>query len=82
MGDATQVMKGIDRVPGVSYPVLTPNLKGLEAALKVGVEEIAIFGAASEGFSKKNINCTIEESLNNFLKVVKLANENGVRARG
>ncbi|KXN74732.1 aldolase [Conidiobolus coronatus NRRL 28638] len=82
MGDATQVMNGIERVPGVSYPVLTPNLKGLESALKVGVEEIAIFGAASEGFSKKNINCTIEESMNKFLEVVKLANENGVRTRG
>ncbi|KAG8013572.1 Hydroxymethylglutaryl-CoA lyase [Nibea albiflora] len=63
MADQVEVMKGIARKPGVSYPVLTPNLKGFQAAVKAGAAEVAIFGAASELFSKKNINCSVEESL-------------------
>ncbi len=63
MGDNKEVMAGITRYDGISYPVLTPNLKGLEAAIEAGAQEVAIFGAASESFTKKNINCTIEESL-------------------
>ena len=59
MGDNTEVFQGIKKKEGVSYPVLVPNVKGLETALKVGIKEIAVFGAASEGFSKKNINCSI-----------------------
>jgi len=55
MADNAEVLKGITRVPGVSYPVLVPNAKGMEAALKLGVEEIAVFGAASEAFTQKNI---------------------------
>src|SRR5471032_431899 len=61
MADHTEVLEGIRRKPGVSYPVLTPNLKGFEAALAAGATEVAIFGAASESFSKRNINCSIAE---------------------
>ncbi|KAJ2026779.1 hypothetical protein IWW57_002930, partial [Coemansia sp. S610] len=70
MGDAKQVMAQITRKPGVSYPVLTPNLKGLESAIAAGAKEVAIFGAASESFSMKNINCSIAESLARFEEVV------------
>jgi hydroxymethylglutaryl-CoA lyase len=59
MADATEVYKGIDKKQNIDYPVLVPNMKGLEQALQVGVQEIAIFTAASETFCKKNINCTI-----------------------
>ena len=66
MADHTEVLERIRRKPGVSYPVLTPNLKGFEAARAAGATEVAIFGAASEAFSKKNINCSIAESLERF----------------
>ncbi|KAJ1959446.1 hypothetical protein GGI12_004334 [Dipsacomyces acuminosporus] len=82
MGDAKQVMAGITRKPGVSYPVLTPNTKGLEAAIASGAEEVAIFGAASESFSQKNINCTIAESIKRFEGVTERAKESGLRIRG
>jgi isopropylmalate/homocitrate/citramalate synthase len=82
MAASDEVMQGIDRKPGVSYPVLTPNIKGFEAALAVGAEEVAIFGAASESFSQKNINCSIAESLERFLPVVAAAKEKDVRVRG
>ncbi|XP_038864851.1 hydroxymethylglutaryl-CoA lyase, mitochondrial-like [Salvelinus namaycush] len=82
MADQVEVMKGINRRPGVSYPVLTPNLKGFQAAVKAGAAEVAIFGAASELFSKKNINCSVEESLQRFEEVTKAAKEAGVRVRG
>jgi hydroxymethylglutaryl-CoA lyase len=59
MGDSSEVYKGITQKEGVTYPVLVPNMKGLEQAMKVGVKEIAVFTAASETFCKKNINCTI-----------------------
>jgi hydroxymethylglutaryl-CoA lyase len=59
MGDNAEVFQTINKKNGVSYPVLVPNIKGLEAAIKAGVKEIAVFGAASESFSKKNINCSI-----------------------
>jgi len=59
MGDATEVYSQIEKFPNVSYPVLVPNIVGLDAALKIGVKEIAVFGAASEAFSQKNINCSI-----------------------
>jgi hydroxymethylglutaryl-CoA lyase len=62
MADSTDVLKGIKRYPDSTYPVLTPNLKGLETALAAGAKEIAVFVAASESFSRKNINVTIEES--------------------
>ena len=79
MADHTEVLKGIRRRPGVTYPVLTPNLKGFEAA---GATEVAIFGAASESFSKKNINCSIAESLERFQPVAEAAAKNNVRVRG
>jgi hydroxymethylglutaryl-CoA lyase len=82
MADHTEVMERIRRKPGVSYPVLTPNLKGLEAARAAGATEVAIFGAASEAFSRKNINCSIAESLDRFRPVVKQASESGIKVRG
>ncbi|MDP3536975.1 MAG: hydroxymethylglutaryl-CoA lyase [Halomonas sp.] len=82
MGDATEVMSGIARKPGVVYSALTPNVKGLEGALAAGVEEVAVFGAASEAFSQKNINCSIAESLERFEPVLARANEAGIRVRG
>ena len=82
MADAAEVMAGITRRPGVGYPVLVPNTKGLEAALAAGAEEIAVFAAASESFSRKNINCGIAQSLERFRPVVDAAREAGVRVRG
>ncbi len=82
MADHTEVLEGIRRRPGVSYPVLTPNLKGFEAALAAGAKEVAIFGAASEAFSKKNINCSIAESMERFRPVAEAAAKAKVRVRG
>lgn len=82
MADSGDVLRRIARRPGVSYPVLVPNMAGLEAALAAGVEEIAVFGAASEAFSRRNINCTIAESLDRFRPVVAAARERGMRVRG
>jgi hydroxymethylglutaryl-CoA lyase len=82
MADHAEVMRGIRRRSGVAYPVLVPNMKGLEAALAAGVQEIAVFGAASESFSLKNINCSIAESLERFRPVLQTAKQHGVRVRG
>ncbi|XP_028936615.1 hydroxymethylglutaryl-CoA lyase, mitochondrial isoform X2 [Ornithorhynchus anatinus] len=82
MADHVQVLQGIRRSPGVTYPVLTPNLKGFEAALAAGAGEVSIFGAASEPFSKKNINCSIDESLQRFGEVLTAAKGAGVPVRG
>ncbi len=82
MADHSAVLEGIRRRPGVSYPVLTPNLKGFEAALAAGATEVAIFGAASESFSKKNINCSIAESLERFRPVAEAAARANVKVRG
>ncbi|XP_073937975.1 3-hydroxymethyl-3-methylglutaryl-CoA lyase, cytoplasmic isoform X5 [Castor canadensis] len=82
MADHTEVMKGIQRYPGVRYPVLTPNLQGFHCAVAAGATEISVFGAASESFSKKNINCSIEESLERFEEVVKSARHMNIPARG
>ncbi|MDI4658397.1 hydroxymethylglutaryl-CoA lyase [Xanthobacter autotrophicus] len=82
MADTAQVLAEIDRREGVRYPVLTPNLKGLELALASGVEEVAVFAAASEAFSQKNINCSIAESLERFVTVLDLATAQGVAVRG
>ena len=82
MADNAKVMAGIKRRDGVSYPVLVPNLKGFEAALAAGATEIAVFGAASETFSQKNINCSIAESLVRFAKVITAARKKGVKVRG
>lgn len=82
MADAAEVMAGIARREGVSYPVLVPNEKGLDAALAAGATEIAVFAAASEAFSRKNINCTVRESLERFRPVLARARETNVRVRG
>ena len=82
MKDAFEVLSGIERRPGVTYPVLTPNLKGFERALEAGVTEVAVFGAASEAFSQKNINCSISESVELFRPVLEAAQKNSVRVRG
>src|SRR5256712_2187567 len=82
MADNTEVRERIRRKPGVSYPVLTPNLKGFEAARAAGATEVAIFGAASEAFSRKNINCSIAESLERFRPVASEARKHGIKVRG
>jgi isopropylmalate/homocitrate/citramalate synthase len=82
MADNTAVMAGITRKAGVSYPVLVPNMQGFEAAAQAGATEVAIFAAASESFSHKNINCSIAESLNRFRPVTMAAKKNGIRVRG
>jgi hydroxymethylglutaryl-CoA lyase len=82
MADSAEVMRLIARHPGVAYPVLVPNLKGLTAALESGATEVAVFGAASEAFSQKNINCAIAESLARFRPVVAAARQVDVKVRG
>jgi hydroxymethylglutaryl-CoA lyase len=82
MADNAEVMKRLVRREGVAYPVLTPNEKGLEAALAAGAGEIAVFGAASEAFSQKNINCSIAESLARFAPVIEAAKKADVLVRG
>uniref|UniRef100_A0A493STV2 Hydroxymethylglutaryl-CoA lyase, mitochondrial n=1 Tax=Anas platyrhynchos platyrhynchos TaxID=8840 RepID=A0A493STV2_ANAPP len=82
MADHTEVMQGIKKLPGVSYPVLTPNLKGFQAAVAAGAKEVSIFGAASELFTKKNINCSIEESLERFSEVMSAARAASIPVRG
>ncbi len=82
MADSADVMARIMRKTGVSYPVLAPNMKGLEGAVAAKAEEIAIFGAATEAFSKKNINKSIAESLGAFKPLVEAALAEGVRVRG
>ena len=81
-GDADEVMARITRKTNVSYPVLVPNIKGLERALAAGGKEIAVFSAASEAFSQKNTNCSIDESIERFRPVIARAQEDGVRVRG
>ncbi|MCK2168900.1 hydroxymethylglutaryl-CoA lyase [Thalassospira xiamenensis] len=82
MADASDVMARISRKPGVTYPVLVPNLKGLESAIEAGATEVAVFGAASESFSQKNINCSIAESLDRFRPVVSAARDANIAVRG
>ena len=82
MADQAEVLQGLTRKSGVSYPVLTPNLKGFEAALAAGATEVAIFGAASESFSKRNINCSIAESLERFQPVADAARAAKIKLRG
>jgi hydroxymethylglutaryl-CoA lyase len=82
MADALEVMAGIRRQPGVRYSVLTPNMKGWEAAQATRPHEIVVFGAASEAFSRKNINCSIAESIERFAPVVEAARAAGVKVRG
>ena len=82
LSDASEVMAGLTRLPDTSYPVLVPNVKGMERALAVGVRSIAVFTAASESFTRHNINVTIAESLANFRPVVAMARQEGVPVRG
>ncbi len=82
MADSAAVLAGITRMPEVSYAALTPNLRGFEDALAAGADEVAIFGSASEGFSKANINATIAESLERFRPVAEAAVADGVPLRG
>ena len=82
MADAAEVYAGIDKRPGIAYPVLVPNLQGYERARSVGVKEIAVFTAASEAFNQRNINASIAESLERFAPVIAAAQNDGVRVRG
>ncbi len=82
MADAAEVMAGMPRQSGVRYSVLTPNLKGFEAAVDSRPDEIVVFGAASEAFSQKNINCSIAESIERFAPVVEAARAQGIAVRG
>lgn len=82
MADGAEVMARIQRRPGTLYSVLTPNMKGFEGAVAAGADEVVIFGAASEAFSQKNINCSIAESIARFEPVAAAAREKGMRLRG
>ncbi|SFG59214.1 hydroxymethylglutaryl-CoA lyase [Neptunomonas qingdaonensis] len=82
MGDAAEVMAGITRKAGVTYAALTPNLRGAEGAIVARADEVAIFSAASESFTQKNINCSIAESLERFVPVIEAAKKNNIRIRG
>ena len=82
MADSEAVFAGLQRRPGVRYTALTPNLQGFERALAAGADEVAIFAAASEAFSQKNINCSIAQSLQRFEQVMAAAGERGVPVRG
>ena len=82
MADHAEVMAGLPAVPGVAYPVLVPNLKGYEAARSAGANEVAVFAAASEGFSRRNINCSVAESIARFEPVLEAARRDGVPVRG
>jgi hydroxymethylglutaryl-CoA lyase len=82
MATSAEVMARIRRKPGVIYSALTPNMKGFEAALTAGAKEVVIFGAASEAFSQKNINCSIAESIDRFREVARAAKEHKLRLRG
>jgi hydroxymethylglutaryl-CoA lyase len=82
MATSSEVFKGIKRKIGVTYAALTPNMKGFEAAMAVNANEVAIFGAASEAFSQKNINCSIDESLQRFESIMQAAKAADIRVRG
>jgi len=82
MADSHQLFDRIERGDGITYSALTPNMKGLEAAIAAGADEVAVFGAASESFSQKNINCSVSESLERFEPLMARAKEAGLRVRG
>lgn len=82
MAGSAEIYSMINQADGINYPALTPNMKGYEAAVAAGVKEVAIFGAASEAFSQKNINCSIEESLARFQPIMERAEQDGIRVRG
>src|SRR6187402_473661 len=82
LADAAEVFRGIRKAPGVVYPVLVPNLQGYERAREVGATEVAVFTAASEAFNRKNINASIDESIERFVPVFERARADGVKVRG
>ena len=82
MAESHDVFDAVKRKDGITYAALTPNIKGLEAAIAAGATEVAVFGAASESFSQKNINCTIDESLERFEPVMEMAKEHNIKVRG
>jgi hydroxymethylglutaryl-CoA lyase len=82
LADAAEVMAGIHRVPGVSYPVLVPNEQGYERARAAGADEVAVFTAASEAFNRRNTNASIDESIERFIPLLARAKQDGVRVRG
>lgn len=82
LSDAAEVMSGLTRLPTTEYPVLVPNVRGMERALTAGVRSIAVFTAASESFTRHNINASIAESLANFRPVAEMARQNGIPVRG
>lgn len=82
MAGSGEVLAGVERRPGVTYAVLTPNMRGFEDALAFGAQEVAVFAAASESFSRRNINCSISESIARFVPVIQAARQNGIRVRG
>ncbi|MCZ4338848.1 hydroxymethylglutaryl-CoA lyase [Shewanella colwelliana] len=82
MADSAEMFKRLNKRSGVVYSALTPNLKGLELALDAGADEVAIFGAASQSFSQRNINCSIEESIERFIPVMERASASNIRVRG
>jgi len=82
MADSAAVLAGIRRAPGVSYAALTPNIKGYEGARAARADEVAIFGSASEGFSRANLNCTVAESIERFLPILAAAKADGIPVRG
>jgi hydroxymethylglutaryl-CoA lyase len=82
MAGSSEVFAQIQQLPGITYAALAPNLKGFEDALAAGVKEVAVFAAASESFSQKNINCSIGESLERFVPLMDAAKQQGIRVRG
>ncbi|MFI8558212.1 hydroxymethylglutaryl-CoA lyase [Pseudomonas putida] len=82
MAGSGEVLAGIERKSGVTYGVLTPNMRGFEDALTAGAQEVAVFAGASESFSQRNINCSISESLARFAPIIQAAQQNGIRVRG
>lgn len=82
MADSAEVLAGIARAPGVSYAALAPNLRGYEAALAAGADEVAVFASASEGFSRANLNCSVDESVARFVPILEAARKDAVPVRG
>ncbi|MEX0941835.1 MAG: hydroxymethylglutaryl-CoA lyase [Pseudomonadales bacterium] len=82
MADSMEVFKGLKRRPGVIYSALTPNVRGMEAAIDAGADEVAVFLAATESFSQRNTNCSIAEAFERAMPIISMANEEGIRVRG
>lgn len=82
MGDNREVFTSIEKKPGVAYPVLTPNVKGVQAAVEAGAKEVAMFAAVTETFNRKNTNCSTEEAVQRLSQVTKAALDQGLKVRG